>query len=325
MGSYMVTGAAGFIGARVCELLIDGGHRVLGVDNLNEAYDRRLKEWRLARLKASEAFEFALVDIHDREELKGACGGRTYDGVINLAARAGVRPSVADPWSYTETNVGGALNVFDLCRELHISKLVQASTSSVYGGRTPRPFHEDADVTRPLSPYAATKAAAELLAHSYHSLHGLDVTILRFFTVFGPAGRPDMSVFRFVQWIAEGRPLVLYGDGSQERDYTYIDDIARGTIAALRPVGFEVINLGGDEPVSVREMIAQVEELIGKPAHIDPQPDAPGDVRATWANIDKARSLLDWEPKVSRQDGLAECVAWYQAERTWAASIDTAD
>ena len=325
MGSYMVTGAAGFIGARVCELLIDGGHRVLGVDNLNEAYDRRLKEWRLARLKASEAFEFALVDIHDREELKGACGGRTYDGVINLAARAGVRPSVADPWSYTETNVGGALNVFDLCRELHISKLVQASTSSVYGGRTPRPFHEDADVTRPLSPYAATKAAAELLAHSYHSLHGLDVTILRFFTVFGPAGRPDMSVFRFVQWIAEGRPLVLYGDGSQERDYTYIDDIARGTIAALRPLGFEVINLGGDEPVSVRELIAQLEELIGKSAHIDRQPDAPGDVRATWANIDKARSLLDWEPKISRQDGLAECVAWYQAERTWAASIDTAD
>jgi nucleoside-diphosphate-sugar epimerase len=306
-------------------LLIDGGHRVLGVDNLNVAYDRRLKEWRLARLNASEAFEFALADIHDRDGLQGACSGRTYDGVINLAARAGVRPSVADPWSYTETNVGGALNVFDLCRELHIPKLVQASTSSVYGGMTPRPFREDADVTRPLSPYAATKAAAELLAHSYHSLHGLDVTILRFFTVFGPAGRPDMSVFRFVQWIAEGRPLVLYGDGSQERDYTYIDDIARGTIAALRPVGFEVINLGGDEPVSIREMIAQLEELIGKPAHIDRQPDAPGDVRATWANIDKARSLLDWEPKVSRQDGLAECVAWYQAEKAWAASIDTTD
>lgn len=325
MGSFMVTGAAGFIGARVCELLIDGGHRVLGVDNLNEAYDRRLKEWRLARLKASEAFEFGLVDIHDREALQAVCGGRTYDGVINLAARAGVRPSVADPWSYTETNVGGALNVFDLCRELHIPKLVQASTSSVYGGRTPRPFHEDADVTRPLSPYAATKAAAELLAHSYHSLHGLDVTILRFFTVFGPAGRPDMSVFRFVQWIAEGRPLVLYGDGGQERDYTYIDDIARGTIAALQPVGFEVINLGGDEPVSVREMIAQLEELIGKPADIARRPDAPGDVRATWANIDKARSLLDWEPKVSRQDGLAECVAWYQAEKAWAASIDTTD
>jgi len=245
--------------------------------------------------------------------------------VINLAARAGVRPSVTNPWIYTETNVGGALNVLELCREFSVPKLVQASTSSVYGSDSLRPFREDADVTRPLSPYAATKAAAELLAHTYHSLHGLDVTVLRFFTVFGPAGRPDMSIFRFVQWIEEGRPLVLYGDGNQERDYTFIDDIARGTIAALRPMGYEIINLGGDEPVSIREVIGLLEELIGKPAQIDRQPDAPGDVRATWANIDKARSLLDWEPQVARLDGLADCVAWYRVERAWAAAVDTSD
>ncbi|HLC06044.1 MAG TPA: NAD-dependent epimerase/dehydratase family protein [Anaerolineales bacterium] len=325
MGHYLVTGAAGFIGARVSEMLTDAGHTVLGIDNLSEAYDLRLKDWRLARLKDRSGFEFALADIRERQALKEAVGGRRLDGVINLAARAGVRPSVTNPWIYTETNVGGALNVLELCREFSVPKLVQASTSSVYGSDSLRPFREDADVTRPLSPYAATKAAAELLAHTYHSLHGLDVTVLRFFTVFGPAGRPDMSIFRFVQWIEEGRPLVLYGDGNQERDYTFIDDIARGTIAALRPMGYEIINLGGDEPVSIREVIGLLEELIGKPAQIDRQPDAPGDVRATWANIDKARSLLDWEPQVARLDGLADCVAWYRAERAWAAAVDTSD
>jgi UDP-glucuronate 4-epimerase len=325
MASYLITGAAGFIGARVAEMLIDTGHTVLGIDNLNEAYDRRLKDWRLARLKARSGFDFCLADIREMPALKEAVSGREFDGVINLAARAGVRPSVSNPWIYTQTNVGGALNVLELCRQLGVPKLVQASTSSVYGGNNTRPFREDADVTRPLSPYAATKAAAELLAHTYHNLHGLDVTVLRFFTVYGPAGRPDMSVFRFVQWIEEERPLILYGDGDQERDYTFIDDIARGTVAALRPVGYEIVNLGGDEPVSIRQLISQLEELTGKAAHIDRRPDAPGDVRATWADIYKARSLLDWEPQVARLDGLAECVAWYRAERAWAASIDTSD
>jgi UDP-glucuronate 4-epimerase len=325
MGRYLVTGAAGFIGARVAELLVDAGHTVLGIDNLNEAYDRRLKDWRLARLKDRTGFEFSLADIRQRAALKEAVAGQRFDGVINLAARAGVRPSVSNPWIYAETNVIGALNVMELCRETGVPKLVQASTSSVYGGVNSRPFREDADVTRPLSPYAATKAAAELLAHTYHNLHGLDVTILRFFTVYGPAGRPDMSVFRFIQWIEEGRSLVLYGDGDQERDYTFIDDIARGTVAGLRPLGFEIINLGGDAPVSIRDLIGQLEELIGKPAQIDRRPSAPGDVRATWADVGKARSLLGWEPQVSRVDGLAECVAWYRAERAWAASVDTSD
>lgn len=325
MGSYLVTGAAGFIGARVAEMLTDAGHSVLGVDNLNEAYDRRLKEWRLARLRERSGFEFCLADIRERSVLKQALAGRTIDGVINLAARAGVRPSVSNPWIYAETNVTGALNVLEMCREIGVPKLVQASTSSVYGGMNARPFREDADVTRPLSPYAATKAAAELLAHTYHKLHGLDVTVLRFFTVYGPAGRPDMSIFRFVQWIEEGRPLILYGDGDQERDYTFIDDIARGTIAALRPAGYEIVNLGGDQPVSIREVIGQLEELIGRPARIERRPEAPGDVRATWADIGKARALLDWEPQVERTDGLAACVAWYRAERAWAATVDTSD
>jgi nucleoside-diphosphate-sugar epimerase len=325
MASFLVTGAAGFIGARVAELLIDRGHSVLGIDNLNEAYDRRLKDWRLKRLRDRKGFEFSLADIRQRHELDNAAAGRKFDGAINLAARAGVRPSVANPWIYAETNVIGALNVLELCRKTGIPKLVQASTSSVYGSVNSRPFREDADVTRPLSPYAATKAAAELLAHTYHSLHGLDITVLRFFTVYGPAGRPDMSIFRFVQWIEEGRSLILYGDGSQERDYTFIDDIARGTVAALRPLGYEIVNLGGDEPVSIRDVIAQLEELIGKQARIEQKPSAPGDVDATWADINKARSLLNWKPQVSRLDGLADCVAWYRAERTWAASVDTSD
>jgi UDP-glucuronate 4-epimerase len=325
MGRYLVTGAVGFIGARVAQMLIDDGHTVLGIDNLNDAYDRRLKEWRLARLKERAGFEFSLADIRDREALRGAVSGQSLDGVINLAARAGVRPSVTDPWIYVETNVIGLLNVLELCRETGVPKIVQASTSSVYGGTTSRPFREDADVTRPLSPYAATKGASELLAYTYHDLHSLDVTVLRFFTVYGPAGRPDMSIFRFIQWIEEGRPLILYGDGEQERDYTYIDDIARGTVAGLRPLGFEIINLGGDAPVSIRNLISQLEELIGREAQIDRRPSAPGDVRATWADVSKARSLLDWEPQVSRVDGLAECVAWYRAERAWAASVDTLD
>ena len=238
MPTVLVTGCAGFIGARVTELLLNQGHTVVGVDNLNDAYDVRLKHWRLARLEGRPGFTFHRLDITDRMALHTLFEALAVSGllsaVVNLAARAGVRQSVENPWVYYETNVTGTLNLLELCREYGGKKFVLASTSSLYGANNPRPFCEDADTDEPLSPYAASKKAAETLCYTYYYLYGLDVTVLRYFTVYGPAGRPDMSLFRFVQWISEGRPVIVYGDGTQERDFTYVDDIARGTLAALK-------------------------------------------------------------------------------------------
>jgi nucleoside-diphosphate-sugar epimerase len=204
-----------------------------------------------------------------------------------------------------------------------VKKFVQASTSSLYGARNPRPFREDADTDGPLSPYAASKKAAETMCYTYHYLYGLDVTVLRYFTVYGPAGRPDMSLFRFVQWISEGRRVIVYGDGQQSRDFTYVDDIARGTIAALRPLGYEVINLGSDEPIVIMDAIRLVEELVGKKAVIEHQPRHPADVLATWADIGKAERLLNWRPQFPFGEGVARLVAWYQENREWAKDIVT--
>ncbi|MEW6566766.1 MAG: NAD-dependent epimerase/dehydratase family protein [Chloroflexota bacterium] len=323
--TYLLTGAAGFIGARVAEVLLGQGHCVVGLDNLNDAYDRRLKDWRLLRLLEQPGFAFRKVDIADRAALRQAWDDERYEAVINLAARAGVRQSVRDPWSYYASNVVGTLNLLELCREQGVGKFVQASTSSLYGAHNPRPFREEADVSRPLSPYAASKGAAELLCHSYHSLYGLDVTVLRYFTVFGPAGRPDMSIFRFVQWIAEERPVIVYGDGNQERDFTFVDDIAHGTAAGLRPLGYEVINLGGDHPVPLHAVIKRLEALLGKRARVERCPESPADIRATWADVSKAGRLLGWEPTTPLDVGLRACIEWYLAERSWAQDVSTVD
>ncbi len=323
--SYLVTGAAGFIGARVAEMLLAEGHRVVGLDNLNEAYDRRVKEWRLALLQRLPGFEFQRADIVDREALARAWGEGTYAAVINLAARAGVRQSVEDPWAYVDTNVTGCLNLLDLCRRRGVPKFVLASTSSVYEAGAPLPTPETAASERPLQPYAATKKAAEHLAHSYHFLYGLDVTVVRYFTVYGPAGRPDMSMFRFCQWIHEGRPVRINGDGKQSRGFTYVDDIARGTILALRPLGFEVINLGGHETITINDLVARMSKMIGQPARIEYRPAHAADLQANWANVEKAGRLLGWEPAVTLQDGLPRLVDWYRAQRDWASLVETSD
>jgi nucleoside-diphosphate-sugar epimerase len=322
--NYLVTGAAGFIGAALSGRLLDDGHRVTGIDNLNDAYDLRLKEWRLARLRRP-GFTFQRVDMADRRALETAFAGEPFDAVFNLAARAGVRLSLKQPAAYYETNVTGALNLLEAARARGVPKFVQASTSSLYGAHNPRPFSETADTSRPLSPYAASKGAAELLCHTYHHLYGLDVTVLRYFTVYGPAGRPDMSLFRFIQWISEDRPVRLYGDGLQERDFTYCDDIVEGTIAAARPLGFEIINLGSDQPASMLDVIQRLEELVGRPARLEIGEAAPGDVRATWADVSRARALLAWSPRTRLEDGLARSVEWYRAEQSWARTIDTTD
>lgn len=322
----LVTGVAGFIGSRVAELLLEQGHEVCGVDNLCPAYDVRLKDYRLARLEGRPGFSFRRVDVADREELSTAWKeSGPFDAVIHLAARAGVRPSVEDPWVYVEANVVGTLNVLDLCRRHGVSKLVLASTSSLYGGNNPVPFSEEANTDRPLSPYAASKKGAEALCFTYHHLHGLDITIFRYFTVYGPAGRPDMSLFRFAQWIHEDRPLRLYGDGTQSRDFTYVDDIARGTILGLRPLGYEVINLGSDHPHDLLELIELIEQQAGRQARVEQHPMHAADVMATWANVEKAERLLGWRPRVTLEDGVARLCVWYRENRDWAKTIDTED
>jgi nucleoside-diphosphate-sugar epimerase len=328
-GTIVLTGCAGFIGFKVAESLLAAGHTVVGIDNLNDAYDVRLKHWRLDQISRHQHFQFHKLDITDRpalrvlfESLSGA-RGRTPAAIINLAARAGVRQSVENPWAYFETNVAGTLNLLEVCREFGVHKMVLASTSSLYGQNNPLPYREDADTDSPLSPYAASKKAAEALSYCYHYLYGIDMTVLRYFTVYGPAGRPDMSLFRFVQWISEGRPVRVYGDGRQSRDFTFVDDIARGTLAALKPIGYEVINLGSDTPVVLADAIRLIEELVEREANIVYAPRHPADVLATWADIGKAGRLLDWRPESTFRDGVATMVQWYQAHRAWAKDVPT--
>jgi nucleoside-diphosphate-sugar epimerase len=316
-----LTGCAGFIGAKTAKLLLEQGHEVVGVDNLNDAYDPMLKRWRLSQLEGKPNFHFQRVDISEWESTQRVFEAHMpYDAVVNLAARAGVRQSVENPWVYVATNTTGALNLLELCRQHGVRKYVLASTSSLYGNNE-RPFREEMPTDRPLSPYAASKKGAETLCYTYHHLYGLDITVLRYFTVYGPAGRPDMSIFRFIRWIAEGEPIQVFGDGLQERDFTYVDDIARGTIAALKPLGYEIINLGGDRPVSLQWIIETIEQLVGKRAVWQTQPMHPADVKATWADITKARTLLGWEPQVSVEEGLHRSVEWYLANRDWAKEV----
>ena len=324
MGRYLVTGAAGFIGAKVSELLLADGHEVVGMDNLNDAYDIRLKEWRLAQLTPFPKFQLQKQDITQWDAVQKTIETTgPFDGIINLAARAGVRASVENPWIFLETNTTGTLNLLEAARKYHIPKFVLASTSSIYGADAPQPTSETADSSKPLQPYSASKKGAEAMAHAYHYLHGIDVTIFRFFTVFGPAGRPDMVMFRFVQWMSEGRPVLLNGDGNQSRGFTYVDDIARGTIAGLKPLGYEIINLGGHEPITMNDMIAQLEGMIGCKANVTRRPLHKADMLSNLADVSKARQMLGWEPQVNLMEGMRRLVAWYQAERSWASQIVT--
>lgn len=321
--AYLVTGCAGLIGARVTQMLLDRGETVVGIDNLNDAYDPCLKEWRLNQFVSHEHFTFHRIDITDRGQLDAIfeAAKAPFACVINLGARAGVRASVENPWIYYETNTTGTLNLLECCRRSGTDKFVLASTSSAYGGLPQLPYREGDDVTRPLSPYAASKLAAETLCHTYYHLHGLDITVLRYFTVYGPAGRPDMAVFRFVRQISEGETITVYGDGTQGRDFTYVDDIARGTILAGRPMGYEIINLGGDRPVALCDVIDQIAALTGRTPNIRYEPAHPADVKKTWACIDKAKQLLQWSPEVPLEEGLASAVQWYQENHELAISV----
>jgi len=322
MGKYLVTGAAGIIASKVCERLLAEGHEVIGIDNFDPVYDLRIKEWRLKRLTCNPKFSFYRQSICDRDVLTSIANNhKNIDGIINLAAKAGVRDSLTNPWAYYDTNLTGTLNLLEVCRHNAINKFVLASTSSIYGENAPYPTPETADSSHPLQPYAASKKAAETLCHSYHFLYGIDVTVVRYFTVYGPAGRPHMSMFRFNKWISEGKTVRIFGDGNQTRGFTYLDDIARGTILALKELGYEVINLGGHESISINDLIAKFEKAIGKKAIREYEPAHPADMSASWAEVKKARQLLGWQPRFTLDQGIQEVVRWYQEENSWASQV----
>jgi nucleoside-diphosphate-sugar epimerase len=316
MEKILVTGTAGFIGSKVSEMLIENGYFVIGVDNLNEYYDKRIKLWRLDNLKKLDNYKFYQIDIEKINALEEVFRLYSPNTVINLAARAGVRYSLENPFIYNSTNAGGTLNLLELCKKYNVPKFVLASTSSLYAGQE-MPFKEDLPVNTPISPYAASKKAAEVMCYTYHYLWGIDVTILRYFTVYGPAGRPDMSIFRFIKWLMEGTPLEVFGDGSQERDFTYIDDIARGTINSLKPLGYEIINLGNNCPHKLSGAINLIEKYTVKKAKFEYKEFHKADIKATWADISKAKTLIDWQPQVSIEEGIKKTVKWARDNWSW--------
>jgi nucleoside-diphosphate-sugar epimerase len=383
MSTYLVTGVAGFIASKVAEQLLAAGHTVVGVDNLNDYYDVRLKDYRLSKLLGAKSkglgedpkvsvyavsglrsqvslsaigpataeglFEFRVLDIENLPALEEVFKAHKFDAVFNLAARAGVRASLENPELYRRTNVLGEEHVLKCQVKYGVKKHVLASSSSVYAG-CPMPFTEEAALGQMQSPYAETKRAAEELAREYHDKHGLDVSALRYFTVFGPAGRPDMAPLRFIKWIDEGTPITLYGDGTQARDFTYVDDIARGTILAAKPLGYEVINLGGgNNPVSMLTVIRWIEKALeasaqsakskaesarsgSSPLPLSPSPvkavinrlpASPADMAATWADITKAGRLLGWKPQVTPKAGFQRAVEWHVANRAWLKDVTT--
>jgi len=314
--SILVTGAAGFIGSKVCELLAKSGKNVIGIDNMNDYYDVRMKNHRLKDLKSLENFVFYKADIENKKTLDNIVKKHKFTAIINLAARAGVRYSMENPFVYVSTNTMGTLNLLEIARENKINKFVLASTSSLYAGQK-MPFKETLAVNTPISPYAASKKGAEAMCYSYHYLYGLDITVLRFFTVYGPAGRPDMSIIRFIKWIDEGKPIELFGDGSQSRDFTYIDDIAKGAIKALKKTGFKTINLGGNKPYKLSYMIELIEKNLGKKTKYKYLPFHKADIKATWANIEEAIKTLGWKPGVSLEQGIKKTVDWYIENKSW--------
>ena len=321
----VLTGCAGFIGHRVASLLLDQGHQVYGADRLGDSRLAKLQEWRLDSLLERPGFGFHRADVTGQQDFRRLFERIVQSGpvtaVVNLAALAGVRASVENPRAYYDVNVLGTLNLLELCREYGVGKFILASTSSVYGAEADGSVSEDADSSHPLSPYAASKKAAETLLHSYYHLHGIDAVALRYFTVYGPAGRPDMSVFKFIRAIAEGEPITVFGDGTQRRDFTYVDDIAYGTVAALGVTGYETINLGYGSPVAVNKVIGLIEEAVGNSAIIEYQERHAADSLITWADTCRAREALGWTPVVGIEEGIRRTIEWYLLNREWAKNL----
>ncbi len=314
MATILVTGGAGFIGSHVVDRLLARGDTVAVIDDFNDYYSPEQKEQNLTSAKENGNFHLYRGDIADIAFVAKIFSAHRFDAVCHLAARAGVRASISDPGLYYRTNVIGTLALLEEARKHKVKQFVSASSSSVYGNLNKGPFSEEQRVDRPVSPYAATKKAGEELCYAYHHLHGLPVTCLRFFTVYGPRGRPDMAPFIFTRAILDGTPLPLFGDGSAQRDFTFVDDIVSGVVSALdRPLGYEIINLGNSTPVKVSDLITALEKVLGKKAQIRHLPKQPGDVELTFADISKASRLLGYRPSTSLEQGLARFAAWYKA------------
>ena len=311
-GRYLVTGGAGFIGSHLVDRLMssDPG-RVVVIDNFDDFYDPQIKHANIAGHLQNRAFRLYEADIRNYNSIKQLFADEVFDVVIHLAAKAGVRPSVADPRTYTEVNVNGTVNLLELAQKNGIKKFIFGSSSSVYGPAATPPFKEDAPLT-PISPYAATKAAGELMAHTYSHLYGMQVVCPRFFTVYGPRQRPDLAIHKFARLITSKRPIPVYVDGSSERDFTYVDDIIQGVLAAIEydATPFEIINLGESQTVTVTRMIELIEEALGEKAIIDRQPPQPGDMPRTHADISKAQRLLGYQPSTPIESGIVKFVDW---------------
>ncbi len=312
MKTIIVTGCAGFIGWKVAGQLLANDNTVIGLDNMNDYYDPGLKEWRLQFLKKENNFTFFKADISDFAAVRKIFSADKIDAVINLAARAGVRASVLNPWVYLDTNVKGTLNLLEAARLTGVKNFVFASSSSVYGINSKVPFSEEDPITCPISPYATTKRAGELMCFTYSHLYNIPVTCLRFFTVYGEKGRPDMAIAKFTRLIADGKEIQVYGDGSARRDFTYIGDIVAGLLHSIyKPSRYEIINLGGSNTVELSSVISLIEANLGKKARIKYTDPMPGDVPITYADVTKARKLLGFEPKVAIDEGVRRYVAWF--------------
>ena len=311
--TVFITGVAGFIGSHVASALLRQGDLVFGLDNFDPFYDRAIKERNLAGLAAHPGFRFLEADIRDAAALSVWGAGETPSALIHLAAKAGVRPSVADPAGYADVNVMGTVRVLEWARERSVPRVLFASSSSVYGGNTKIPFAEDDFVDRPVSPYAATKKAGELLCHTWCHLYGMNVVSLRFFTVYGPAQRPEMAIHKFTRRMLEGKEIGIFGDGTTRRDYTYIDDIVSGVLGALAaPTGYRVYNLGESATISLSDLVALLERATGVRAKCKRLPLQPGDVPVTFADISRARAEIGYDPKTPVEAGVRNFVQWYR-------------
>lgn len=311
--TILVTGGAGFIGSHLCEHLLANGHRVICLDNFDHFYAPSIKEQNIAASLSHSLFNLVRGDIRDQVVLKNIFQENTVDCVVHLAAKAGVRPSIQQPLDYMDVNVNGTVTLLEAMHQAGVRRFVFGSSSSIYGNQTKIPFSETDDVSQPISPYAASKHSGELLCHVYHHLYGMEVACLRFFTVYGPRQRPDLAIHKFTQLALSGQPIPLYGDGGTRRDYTFVADIVRGIeqVVEMPGLGYEIINLGGGQPVTLFEMVKAVEQALGQPLAINFLEKQPGDVEQTHADIRKANALFGYQPSISLLEGVRRFVEWY--------------
>lgn len=315
MNSYLVTGGAGFIGSHTTEALLAQGHHITALDNLDPYYDPAMKKRNLRRALNSDGYRFVEGDIRDSELVRRILSEERVTHIVHLAAKAGVRPSLVDPQGYMSANVEGTVTLLEAAREHGVERFVFGSSSSVYGAASEVPFREDQDVSRPISPYAASKVACEAYCHTYHHLYAIPMVLLRFFTVYGPRQRPDLAINKFVRFLSAGEPIPMYGDGTSSRDYTFIADIVAGVLASLEaPLDFEIINLGSSGPIKLIDLIQTIAAALDVEPEIDQQPMQPGDVPRTYASVEKAERLLGWRPTTALADGLREFISWVRSQ-----------